>query len=709
MNKRIILLNAFIALGLLSIPNNKTNTIAEEKQTTLKPVDIYQENFDEYELNASGLDIYNEHQFMWFEDSHVDSKVINYNDSKALEYMVISSDSNGYTKFGGLGTSATNNLEKLVDGETYTLSMDITIETTSENSALFIEYQTFTWTGVKIVGGTKMEILSTENTSNANYTQTKLSFTFVAGKINNSNSYITFTGKDFEITDKVYVDNILISQPVLAYDYEMNFENLSIGTSAPMNNLSSIPNVYNAEINSLIISGDENNHYLHASSTGTSNEQWKKFYFNNLTKLISGNKYRISMDVLEANCLEFYLCYNESGQPCATYNPSGYVGKDESEYIIGGAFDGEHLTFDFIPNINKDATWWQQLAVVVKFTDEMSIKLDNITLYNLDKAGESLVIDSSNVKTSYYVGENIDLSNLKVDLKRLNDTTRTLMSTEYLLDTSDFDNTKTGDYDINVVVIDEYGNELKNSFIVHVKNDVVISCKLNKLPNKLNYLLNEPIDLNGIQIEEKYESGKKNIINSLESIKIKKYDASKVGNQKVVISYLDTFELEFEITIYPSVIDSFKNVQTKARLSFDYLITANEQNENLRYSDFKNVSIDTFYDFDISKFIDVEEIGVFIITSNYEFADTNKLPENGQKIINENNSKEFTYKLNNITNYKQIYYISAYIKTIDGTYHFAKSIAYSVETMLENYIQDVDSNYYAIANSFYETIRGVKK
>lgn len=706
MNKKLLLVSSLLVLGSVIFTNNKVSIKAQEKETTLKEEKIYQENFENYNLSTTGEQIFNAKKFMWFESSHVDSKVVDYNDSKALEYMIIGSDTAKYSKLGGLGTSAANNLEKLIDGETYTLSMDITIETSASNATLFIEYQTFTWTGVKIVNGTNMEVLSTSNTSNASYVNSHLAFTFVAGKINGQNSYVTMTGKDFDVTDKVYVDNISISKPVLAYDYDMDFESLDIGTSAPMNNLSNIANVYNASLDSLTINGDESNHYLEASKIGTGTDAWEKFYFNGLTKLVSGNRYRLSLDVLEAKCKEFYICYNESGQPCVTYNQSGYVGKDNSEYIIGGSFDGTHLTFDFIPNVSKDANWWQQVAVVIKHSEDMIIKFDNVNLYNLDKVGKELVIDTDNFKTNYYVGEDLTLDGLKVQLKRQNESLRDLTNEEYFIDISNFNKNRAGDYTLTILVVDEYGNNISKDIIVHVKDDNVVSCKMSKTPTKLNYLVGESLDLAGLEILETYDSGKTIVATSLDNVTINKFDNTKIGKQVVGITYLNQFDLQFEVNIYPSVIESFKNVQTQARLSFDYTIIKNDDTNEVRYSDFKNVSIDAFYSFDTSTFIDVKEIGVLVMTSNFEFQETKELPQNARKIINTNATSDFTYKIDKISDYKQTYYIGAYVQTKDGVYHFAKNISYSVATMLEVYKQDVEASYYNIVNSFYNSLGG---
>ena len=346
------------------------------------------------------------------------------------------------------------------------------------------------------------------------------------------------------------------------------------------------------------------------------------------------------------------------------------------------------------------------MAVVIKHSEDMIIKFDNVNLYNLDKVGKELVIDTDNFKTNYYVGEDLTLDGLKVQLKRQNESLRNLTNEEYFIDISNFNKNRAGDYTLTILVVDEYGNDISKDIIVHVKDDNVVSCKMSKTPTKLNYLVGESLDLAGLEILETYDSGKTIVATSLDNVTINKFDNTKIGKQVVGITYLNQFDLQFEVTIYPSVIESFKNVQTQARLSFDYTIIKNDDTNEVRYSDFKNVSIDAFYSFDTSTFIDVKEIGVLVMTSNFEFQETKELPQNARKIINTNATSDFTYKIDNISDYKQTYYIGAYVQTKDGVYHFAKNISYSVATMLEVYKQDVEASYYNIVNSFYNSLGG---
>ena len=251
----------------------------------------------------------------------------------------------------------------------------------------------------------------------------------------------------------------------------MNFENLAIGTSAPANNLSNIPNIYNGTNElSIAINGDESNHYIEVSKNGTGSDVWDKFYINGLNKLVSDTNYRITMDILETNCTEFYICYNAGGQPCVTYNPSGYVGKDTNEFILGGSFDGKHLTFDFKPSTSKDANWWQQVAIIIKHSSDMILKMDNIKVFKLDNLTNAFTLDTSKVKLEYGLNEEFNLTNLEGTLVRTNGNARKVTQNEMILDTSLVNVTAKGAYQVEAKVVDEFGVVFTQSFEILVKD-----------------------------------------------------------------------------------------------------------------------------------------------------------------------------------------------------------------------------------------------
>jgi len=466
MKNKIIVLALLMTLPTLMSMQAKTINVKAEESTLNNS--IYEEDFESLNVGDNSDAIYNSQNLFWF-DGGVTASVVNKNGSKALQYKV-NSDSE-YTAFGGIGTGAISNLAKLVIGERYVFSADLTMTGTSDDAELFFEYQVDSWTGVK-VSNNDVTILNSASTFDAKYENGKLTFTFIGGKLGSNNGWIKITSHNYTSDSIVLMDNFSITKETLdIFDYDMKFENLTIGTSAPANNLSNIPNMYNGTNElSISIQGDSSNHYMEVSKAGTGSDVWDKFYINGLNKLVSDTNYRITMDVLEINCAEFYICYNEGGQPCITYNPSGYVGKDNSEYILGGSFDGKHLTFDFKPSVNKDANWWQQVAIIIKHSGDMTMKIDNIKLFKLDALTNEFNLDTSKVKLVYELNETLDLTNLKGTLIRANGNTREVTQNEMILDVSSIDMTTKGSYQVEAKVIDEFGIPFTQNIEIVVKD-----------------------------------------------------------------------------------------------------------------------------------------------------------------------------------------------------------------------------------------------
>ena len=460
---------AFMLTLLMTFPMlMSTQTIKVKAEESTLNNSIYEEDFETLNVGDNGDAIYNSKNLFWF-DGGVTASVVEYNESKALQYKV--NNNNEYTTFGGIGTGAISNLAKLTTGERYVFSADLSMTGITESSELFIEYQVNSWTGVKI-SNSDVTVLNNASTFDAKYENGKLTFTFIGGKKGDENGWIKITAHNYTSESSVVFDNFSIEKETLdVFDYDMNFENLAIGTSAPANNLSNIPNIYN-ETNelSIAINGDESNHYIEVSKNGTGSDVFDTFYINRLSKLVSDTNYRITMDILETNCTEFYICYNAGGQPCVTYNPSGYVGKDTNEYILGGSFDGKQLTFDFKPSVNKDATWWQQVAIIVKHSSDMILKMDNIKVFKLDNLTNAFTLDTSKVKLEYGLNEEFNLTNLEGTLVRTNGNARKVTQNEMILDTSLVNVTAKGTYQVEAKVVDEFGVVFTQSFEIVVKD-----------------------------------------------------------------------------------------------------------------------------------------------------------------------------------------------------------------------------------------------
>ena len=135
------------------------------------------------------------------------------------------------------------------------------------------------------------------------------------------------------------------------------------------------------------------------------------------------------------------------------------------------------------------------------------------------------------------------------------------------------------------------------------------------------------------------------------------------------------------------------------------------------YSDFRNVMMQFRYEFDTSKFEDVSSIGIALTKNtefNFEQQGLETLPENiklyeTKKDNGTDYNTSLTIGVKNIpTNaYNTSLVAVAYVKTIDGKYYFAKKSTYSVNKMIETYIDTLDTNteMYKILEAFFDSLQ----
>ena len=135
------------------------------------------------------------------------------------------------------------------------------------------------------------------------------------------------------------------------------------------------------------------------------------------------------------------------------------------------------------------------------------------------------------------------------------------------------------------------------------------------------------------------------------------------------------------------------------------------------YTDFRNVMMQFRYEFDASKFEDVSSIGIALTKDtefNFEQQGLETLPENiklyeTKKDNGTDYNTSLTIGVKNIpTNaYNTSLVAVAYVKTIDGKYYFAKKSTYSVNKMIETYIDTLDTNteMYKILEAFFDSLQ----
>ena len=227
---------------------------------------------------------------------------------------------------------------------------------------------------------------------------------------------------------------------------------------------------------------------------------------------------------------------------------------------------------------------------------------------------KSFAVDRSTVKTTYYVGEELELSGMKAYVKYSDSTLDTVYSFADLTVTYDDDITATaGTKNITVSFMDPH---------LEVKQTTTLQITVNEDPNapkhhsyvvdysgmKTEYLVGEAIDFSGIKLIEKFTNGGADVeITDLTGISYSDTSAitSTVGNKNIAVTYNGESAGTIAITVgVPSIkditlnLDGVKlNYKTGDTVNFEGISATvtykNDETSTIEYSDLTFSSVDT--------------------------------------------------------------------------------------------------------------------
>lgn len=556
MNKNLRLaILPILALGIGALVNAKQ--AKEAKATDPIPVIAvdtpYKYSFGRFaegsltptELHDDGL--------LWAEGDFVDLMIHTENNGgqsmKALEMTIINVDSGGYARMFGIGSGG---LEKLVAGRAYYISMYLNLSgVTNAASELDIEYTADGfWTGVGIKNGVA-RALDGKNVRDIFYDAESnwLSFVFLAREQSYNDNpgvhpYFKFTMCDAENSDVVSIGDFKIAESATYVEF---FENYAVGTTAT-DGLVNLMNVASGNMDYVKVDEDANhNHYLHIKHNNTSSaNDWRAFYFNRMTDLISGHTYRLQVEFLSTdyNFIEMYVKYNDTGDGCYTFLPDGTFDdrSHPTSYLSNPFWDGQFLAQDILFTSAKNATWWQQVAIqfCVPANTELDVKIANFALYDITELGStSIEVSGAN---SFVLGTDYSRNGLQVNYVRGEER---VPARAFSVDSSAFNKDEVGEYQIDVTASDGvYSLSTTYTASVH-NNNASIEMKSN--PTKVEYRYNEELDLAGAKINLVKENGDKTEVDVTAEM-VSGYNKQTLGEQTVTVTYL-TFTTTFQVTV----------------------------------------------------------------------------------------------------------------------------------------------------------------
>ena len=216
---------------------------------------------------------------------------------------------------------------------------------------------------------------------------------------------------------------------------------------------------------------------------------------------------------------------------------------------VSGIYDNNtinNITNFTIKNFDSSSEGIKSLKIFYSNNEEIYTIL-NIYVVNDERAVISSVSIKEPTKKRYKLNEELDLSGLEVKVFYNDGSSRILSDDEYTL--SDFDNTKIGNQIITINF--EY---VKINFSVEViKNPELVRIEALSLPKKLEYFVNETLDLQGLIIKAVYDDETISIVD-LENVEISGFNSNEASTNNIEIKYegktlnFDVIIKELEIT-----------------------------------------------------------------------------------------------------------------------------------------------------------------
>ena len=159
-----------------------------------------------------------------------------------------------------------------------------------------------------------------------------------------------------------------------------------------------------------------------------------------------------------------------------------------------------------------------------------------------EEKAEAISVNSTNHKTTYDVGDYLDVSDLTIEVTKEDGTTKTVYVTESMVD--GFYSYIAGTRTLTIT----YGGCTTTFDVTVVANVSLTGIEIVSEPDKTSYYVGEDLDLEGLEIEATYSDGSTSYVDvSLDMVS--GFDSSVVGTQTLTVtyrSYTDTFTVEVE-------------------------------------------------------------------------------------------------------------------------------------------------------------------
>lgn len=160
-------------------------------------------------------------------------------------------------------------------------------------------------------------------------------------------------------------------------------------------------------------------------------------------------------------------------------------------------------------------------------------------------APNELSVNEFNATTTFNLGEKFNADGLKVTLVFSNYSTRVLDVSEYKVDSSSFDSSKVGTYDIHVIYTSENNVRVTKSYQVKVKSIAEEATPhvlgIEASIKRTDYKVNEEFSSEGLKVTANYSDGTTKDVTSEVTVDDSLIDMKKMGVYQFKVSYSEKY------------------------------------------------------------------------------------------------------------------------------------------------------------------------
>lgn len=167
--------------------------------------------------------------------------------------------------------------------------------------------------------------------------------------------------------------------------------------------------------------------------------------------------------------------------------------------------------------------------------------------FSVEDTLTGISVDTTDTKTEYLFGEELDLSRLIVTREFSSSGESVIPKGEYRIDRGGYNRSRAGVYTITISYTAKFGGTKTDSFTVRL-TDTISGFEITKLPSKRTYTYGEPLDLSDMEAKAFLLTGEETAIVQ-KDLEIRGFSSQTVGKQTVEILYHGFSGGSFEVSV----------------------------------------------------------------------------------------------------------------------------------------------------------------